>query len=94
VYAFKKKAENASVGATAIPQIQFVNPDKYQIIHCGLANAWDEVNFKRMSPAVGTVPGSNKPDDYLLFPTGPFIGDIADAIVNFASETKIEDAQK
>ena len=31
--------------------------------------------------------------DYLLFPDGPFIGEIADTIVNFATETKIEDAQ-
>ncbi|HEX3600840.1 MAG TPA: prepilin-type N-terminal cleavage/methylation domain-containing protein [Lacipirellulaceae bacterium] len=91
VYAFKKRAENASSTTTTIPQVQFVNPDKYQIIHCGLANAWDETNFKRMS--TGLV-ATNRPDDYLLFPTGPFIGDIADAIVNFASETKIEDAQK
>jgi hypothetical protein len=33
------------------------------------------------------------PDSYLLFPDGPFIGEIADTIVNFTTETKIEDAQ-
>jgi hypothetical protein len=42
------------------------------------------------------VPIVNKPtaSDYLLFPDGPFTGDIADTIVNFTTETKIEDAQK
>ena len=31
---------------------------------------------------------------FLLFPTGPFVGEVADTIVNFAPETRIEDAQK
>ena len=34
------------------------------------------------------------PAEYLLFPTGPFIGEVADTIVNFTSERKIEDAQQ
>jgi hypothetical protein len=37
---------------------------------------------------------TNNPADYLLFPAGPFIGEIADTIVNFVTETKLEDAQK
>jgi hypothetical protein len=37
--------------------------------------------------------GTNNPGDYLLFPNGPFIGEIADTIVNFAEQTRIEDAQ-
>jgi hypothetical protein len=32
-------------------------------------------------------------DDWLIFPDGPFIGEIADTIVNFAPVTRIEDAQ-
>jgi prepilin-type N-terminal cleavage/methylation domain-containing protein len=88
VYAFKKVSESA---ATNTPQIQYINPAKFQVIHCGLTNAWDETNFLRMAPGAN---GTNVPGDYLLFPTGPFIGDIADTIVNFVTETKIEDAQK
>ena len=91
VYAFKKVSET-STG----PAIQFINPDKFQVIHCGLSTAWDEENFRRMAPEklLGAALRSNNPNDYLLLPTGPFIGDIAEAIVNFTDGTKIEDAQK
>ena len=88
VYAFKKVSDTANVNA---PQIQYINPDKYQVMHCGIDNAWDETNFLRMAPRTN---GTNMPSDYLLFPSGPFVGEIADTIVNFAAETKIEDAQK
>ena len=54
-------------------------------------DAWDEDAFERMS-AHG-VGGPMDPAEYLLFPTGPFIGEIADTIVNFTTERKIEDAQ-
>ena len=84
VYAFKKKAESGT-------GLQFVNPDKFQILHCGINDRWDDVAFKKMAvPIVGT----NNASDYLTFPEGPFVGDIADMIVNFTTETKIEDAQK
>ncbi len=93
VFAFKKVAENAAAGGN-VPSIQYVNPDKFQVIHCGLADAWDEANFVRMSPSYGPNASSLLASDYLLFPTGPFVGDIGNAIVNFVPETKIEDAQK
>ncbi len=93
VYAFKKVAESLNT-STPTPQIQYVNPAKFQVIHCGLANAWDVTSFMRMTPSGVAPVGSNNPSDYLLFPTGPFVGDIADTIVNFTPETKIEDAQK
>ena len=91
VYAFKKVSET-STG----PAIQFINPDKFQVIHCGLSTTWDEENFRRhgAGEAAGHAIRSNNPNDYLLLPTGPFIGDIAEAIVNFTTETKIEDVQK
>jgi hypothetical protein len=84
VHAFKK----ASDAANSTVPIQFVNPDKFQIIHCGIDDAWDEAAFERMSCDTVTIP-----TDFLLFPTGPFIGEIADTIVNFTQETTIEDAQ-
>jgi len=87
VHAFKKLNEST---ADNVP-IQFVNPDKFQIIHCGDDGAWGEESFERMS--VHAV-GSANPNDYLLFPTGPFTGDVADTIVNFTSRTRIEDAQQ
>ena len=34
VYAFKKKADSSANAATQL--YQFINPDKFQIIHCGI----------------------------------------------------------
>jgi prepilin-type N-terminal cleavage/methylation domain-containing protein len=89
VFALKKVPE-AAVPVTA-PRIQFINPDKFQVLHCGIDGAWDEAAFKKIG--VKTV-GTNNPDDYLLFPTGPFVGDIADNEVSFTPETTLEDAAK
>ena len=86
VYAFKKRSD----ASNATSAIQFINPDKFQIIHCGINDRWDQDAFKNRvwagSPSFAANP--------LLFPDGPFVGDIADTIVNFTTETKIEDAQK
>jgi prepilin-type N-terminal cleavage/methylation domain-containing protein len=90
VYAFKKPSESAS-STTPQPALQFINPDKFQVIHCGIPNTWDTDNFVRMAVTLG---GPNPPPNCLLFPTGPFTGDIAEAITNFTTETKIEDAAK
>ncbi len=79
VHAFKKLGDTRGT-------LQFVTPDKFQIIHCGRDDAWGEAEFDRMSIYEGTTPD-------LLFPDGPFTGDIADTIVNFAEQTRIEDAQ-
>ena len=34
-----------------------------------------------------TTSATNDPDDYLLYPDGPFTGDVADTIVNFSEGT-------
>jgi prepilin-type N-terminal cleavage/methylation domain-containing protein len=82
VHAFKKLGNSPTTPA------QYINPDKFQIIHCGIDEEWDVAAFERMS--------MHPPIDYanfLYFPEGPFVGEIADTITNFASETRIEDAQ-
>jgi prepilin-type N-terminal cleavage/methylation domain-containing protein len=84
VHAVKK----ANATANAALPFQFVEPEKFQILHCGLDDAWDVDAFERMSSheiANGVEP--------LLYPDGPFIGEVADTIVNFTTETKLEDAQ-
>jgi prepilin-type N-terminal cleavage/methylation domain-containing protein len=89
VHALKKRSDSSQSNT---PQIQFVDPDKFQVLHCGNDDVWDNTNldnFERMS--VHHI-GTNNPDDYVLFPTGPFLGEIADTVVNFATQTKIEDA--
>lgn len=95
VHAFKKQnpAYTPTNKATT-PMITFVNPDKYQILHSGLDSTWDNTTydaFEKMSADNGS---KANPTDFLLFPTGPFVGDVADTIVNFTPETRIEDAQK
>jgi hypothetical protein len=93
VYAFKKKADASAGAASATQLYQFINPDKFQIIHCGINDRWDQDTFKtRMSMQYGNPSATNT--NFLTFPEGPFTGDIADTIVNFTTETKIEDAQK
>jgi prepilin-type N-terminal cleavage/methylation domain-containing protein len=93
VHAFKKASESTGAG---VP-MDFATPNKYQVLHCGIDNAWgDEAIWERMSHHGVKAAGGNvdDPGSYLLFPAGPFVGDIADTIVNFIPETRIEDAQK
>jgi prepilin-type N-terminal cleavage/methylation domain-containing protein len=82
VHAFKKQGDANT--------LQFINPDGFQVMHSGRDDEWDETAFEDMS--VHNI-ASTDPADYLLFPDGPFIGEIADTIVNFAEQTRIEDAQ-
>jgi hypothetical protein len=84
-FAFKKRSDANNASSA----LQFINPDKFQIIHCGINDRWDEDTFRdRVSMQYGNA------SNLLLFPDGPFTGDIAETIVNFTTETKIEDAQK
>jgi prepilin-type N-terminal cleavage/methylation domain-containing protein len=82
VYAFMKKSE----GTNASSPYQFINPDKFQIIHCGINDKYDQDTFRDKIANTSASP--------LLFPAGPYTGDIAETIVNFTTETKLEDAQK
>lgn len=91
VYAFKKAS--ASVGSP-VP-IEFVNPNKFQIIHCGIDDEWGEATFERMRAHEVALAGGDPSnvDDYLLYPDGPYTGEAADTIVNFTTATRIENAQ-
>jgi hypothetical protein len=82
VYAFMKPSD----ATNASSQYQFINPDKFQIIHCGINDKYDQDTFRDKI--------SNRGTNIVLFPAGPYTGDIAETIVNFTTETKIEDAQK
>jgi prepilin-type N-terminal cleavage/methylation domain-containing protein len=95
VYAFKKQNPSWTSGNTTVPAVTYVNPDKFQILHCGIDDHWDSDEspaFAKMKTPTGG--GTNDTANYLLFPAGPFTGEIADTIVNFITETKIEDAPK
>ncbi len=86
VHAIKKRSESAASG---VP-IEFANRDKFQILHCGIDDLWGEEAFEKMT-AENVVP-PNDPNAYLLYPDGPFTGDVADTLTNF-SEGTLEDAQ-
>jgi prepilin-type N-terminal cleavage/methylation domain-containing protein len=84
VHALKKKSASAN---SDLP-IQFIDPNGFQILHCGDDDAWGEADFERTSAHSVTDASL-----YLLFPDGPFTGEIADTIVNFTTERRLEDAQ-
>jgi prepilin-type N-terminal cleavage/methylation domain-containing protein len=94
VCAFKKLAETQGPTPGSVPVIQFINPDKFQVFHCGIDNTWGATDFgKMLLPRTAGAPNTVASFP-LLFPAGPFVGDFADTEVNFAVETTIEDAQK
>jgi len=69
-------------------QVVFATPDKFQILHSGLDGVWGD-EFERTSYYVSQTAA----DKFLAFPTGPFTGDMADTIVNFTTESTLEDSQ-
>jgi len=98
IFALKQLRSGARSTGGTMRNVVFVNQGKYQILHAGLDDAWGE-GFEGMS-LQGTVEGrqywgsDNSPtnaDDLLLFPDGPFIGEVADTLTNF-TDGAIEDA--
>ena len=91
VFALKKLREGISTPSQP-SDIVFVNKNKFQILHAGLDDEWGE----NMADFAMVDPVSNAPKNILnvlLFPTGPFTGDIADTLTNFTSGT-LESAQE
>lgn len=80
VHAFKKAP--ASSTAT-VPD--FANNGKFQVLHAGIDDQWGD--FETMSLHATPIAS------LLFYPNGPFTGEVADTIVNFIPQTKIEDAQ-
>jgi hypothetical protein len=85
VHAIKMRSQSAGA---ALP-IQFANRDKFQILHCGIDEEWGETAFEDMSAHGLNEKGEdiNVADNYLLFPDGPFTGEVADTITNFSEGT-------
>lgn len=82
-------------GATEMEFVEYVERDKFQIMHCGLDDVWG--NFSNSGKGgeldVGQTQASNANAPNLLAPEGPFIGDIADTLGNFMTGT-LEDKQE
>ncbi|MDZ4658592.1 MAG: type II secretion system protein [Bythopirellula sp.] len=83
IFALKKLREGFS-GATPTPaDIHFVNKKKFQILHAGLDDEWGDFTPADIMNSTSVSDASN----LLLFPTGPFTGDIADTLSNFSGGT-------
>lgn len=80
VHAIKQRSESAGA---AVP-IHFANKDKFQVIHCGVDGEWGEEVFEDQMSAHEL---QQNWDDYLLYPDGPFTGDVADTLTNFSEGT-------
>ncbi len=85
VHAIEKVREGFS-GTLGHNDLVFVNQGKFQILHAGLDDAWGD--FMQLSLFMQNDIEAN----VITFPTGPFIGDIADTVGNFGVGT-LEDAQ-
>ncbi len=70
-------------------RIEFANNNKFQILHAGLDDTWGPMGT---AFEMGNV-GSQASPNVILFPAGPFTGDIADTLTNFTSGT-LESAQE
>lgn len=86
VFALKKFREGVTSNSANIQasDVVFVNKNKFQILHPGLDDVWgDEFVYFDIF----------KGNELILFPTGPFTGDVADTLTNFTDGT-LESAQK
>ncbi len=90
-----KKVREGKANAVNPQDIVYVNKGKFQILHCGLDDAWgaempasatDRKGFWAFNTDQFGV-------NVNVFPTGPFTGDIADTLTNFTPGT-LESAQE
>ena len=90
IYALKQLREGVTSGTTGLAarQVVFVNPGKFQVLHSGLDDDWGDYTATNIDNVTTT-----RVEDMLLFPTGPFIGPIADNLSNFTDGT-LEDASE
>ncbi|MBL9161870.1 MAG: prepilin-type N-terminal cleavage/methylation domain-containing protein [Planctomycetaceae bacterium] len=77
IFALKKVREGLATPST-MKDIAFVD-NKFQIVHPGLDDDWGNFGSSAF--------GATDPTTLLLFPTGPFIGPIADTLTNFTDGT-------
>lgn len=74
-----KKVREGLATPVNMRDIAFID-SKYQILHAGLDDDWGDFGVSASST-------TNVTDLTLLYPTGPFIGPIADTLSNFADGT-------
>jgi prepilin-type N-terminal cleavage/methylation domain-containing protein len=76
IYAFKQRRQGMSPSAPLqAKDIALANGPRYQILHPGLDDAWGDFTYMSMQTPL---------NDLQLFPEGPFTGELADTLTNFA----------
>jgi prepilin-type N-terminal cleavage/methylation domain-containing protein len=95
VYALRQPLETVTVNNPGVAQTKFVNQGKFQILHCGIDDNWGDFSSFSSDSGINsnTVTATDGTPQALLFPTGPFIGDVADTVSHFYGGT-LEDEQK
>jgi prepilin-type N-terminal cleavage/methylation domain-containing protein len=88
-----KQFRSGSTSTTPARRVQFVEQGKFQILHAGLDDAWGDFDLVKLLQRPGTVRTDISVDDMILYPAGPFTGELADTLTNFSDGT-LEDAQE
>jgi len=87
IVAFKQLRSGVSVPSSANDFV-FVNQGKFQVLHAGLDDDWGSEAFMAMSLT------KNNNSISIVYPTGPFIGAIADTLTNFTDGTLADSAKQ
>lgn len=82
-----------SSAAPVAQNLMYANNKKFQILQAGLDDAWGD--FRSMGPASNSymTDADAARSDLILFPTGPFLDEVADTLTNF-TDGSLEDAQE
>jgi len=84
IFAIKRLREGFDQTVTpTVADITFANQRKFQILHCGTDDIWGNFNLFNIRQATN----ANDASAVIVFPTGPFIGDIGDTVGNFLTGT-------
>ena len=78
-----------SPGNPIVQDVRYANEDKFQILHAGVDDDWGEFDPLRIN---FMAPSASVPTGTILYPDGPFIGELSDTVVNFDERT-LQDAQ-
>lgn len=89
IYALKQLRSGLKGPTGKAQDLAFANRGKFQILHCGLDGAWGSTY------SVTPFPTSSAPqfvvnataNNWFLYPTGPFVGEVADTLTNFTDGT-------
>ena len=88
----QRKNSVANTNQLTVGDIRYANEGQCQILSAGLDDEWGP--FLATQGVNYTVDKStNIQQPLLLYPNGPFVGDIGDTITNFSSSATLEASQ-